>query len=188
MRAAATRPLPRSRGRDLAVRAWLVLRRDADQEADRAWARSALRPAEYAIWIRQTAYDRRHSVRVARRVEQRLAGTPYAGEARWLAAALMHDVGKAAAGLSPLSRAAAAFVNRIVDLETARRWARSRSGRLGRIGLYLIHGEVGARLIRDAGGREEIAAWTEAHQAEGIERVPGFPPAVVAALTGSDVA
>jgi hypothetical protein len=170
------------------VRAWRALRRDADRDADRAWARAALRPAEYAIWIRQTAYDRRHSVRVARRVEQRLEGTPYAGDARWLAAALMHDVGKAVAGLSPLSRAAAAFVNRIVDLETARRWARSGAGRRRRIGLYLIHGEVGARLIRDAGGREEIAAWSEAHQGEGIERVPGFPPAVVAALTGSDVA
>jgi len=188
VRPGAERPLPRSRGRDLVRRAWLALRRDADREADRAWARSVLRPSEYAIWIRQTAYDRRHALRVARRVEQRLAGTPYAGEARWVAAALMHDVGKAAAGLSPLSRAAAAFVNRIVDLETARRWARSRPGRLGRIGLYLIHGEVGARLIRDSGGREEIAAWSEAHQAEGIERVPGFPPAVVAALSGSDVA
>ena len=188
MRAAAARPLPRSRGRDLAVRAWQALRSDADRDADRAWARALLRPSEYAIWIRQTAYDRRHSVRVARRVEERLAETPYAGEARWLAAALMHDVGKAEAGLSPLSRAAAAFVNRIVDLETARRWARSRAGRLRRIGLYLIHGEVGARLIRDAGGREEVAAWSEAHQEERIERVPGFPPAVVAALTGSDVA
>ena len=188
MRASAQRPLPRSKARDLAVRAWQALRRDADGEADRAWARSLLGPAEYAIWIRQTAYDRRHAVRVARRVERRLAGTPHADDARWLAAALMHDVGKGVAGLSPLWRAAAAVVNRVVDLETARRWARSRRGRLGRVGLYLIHGEVGAALIRDAGGREEIAAWSEAHQEERIERVPGFPPAVVAALSGSDVA
>ena len=188
MRPGAERPLPRSRGRDLAVRAWRALRPDAEGDADRAWVRSLLRPPEYAIWSRQSAYDRRHSIRVARRVATRLAGTPHEGDARWLAAALMHDVGKAVAGLSPLSRAAAAVANRVVDLETARRWARSGRGRLGRIGLYLIHGEVGARLIRDAGGREEVAAWSEAHQAERVERVPGFPPAVVAALTGSDVA
>ncbi len=184
----ASRPLPRSKARDLAARAWQALRRDADSDADRAWARSLLGPPEFAIWMRQTPYDRRHSVRVARRVEERLAGTAHAGDARWLAAALMHDVGKAEAGLSALSRAAAALVNRVVGLDTARRWARSRRGRLGRIGLYLIHGEVGARLIREAGGREEIAAWSEVHQGQGIERVPGFPPAVVAALTGSDVA
>ena len=34
----------------------------------------------------------------------------------------------------------------------------------GRIGAYLTHGEIGARMIRAAGGRPEIAAWAEVHQ------------------------
>ena len=100
----------------------------------------------------------------------------------------MHDVGKAAAGLSLIARAAAMLVNRFVDLETARRWARSRRTGLSRIGLYLTHGEVGARLIRQAGGRAEIAAWSEVHQGGRTAPVPGIPPEVVAALIGSDVA
>jgi hypothetical protein len=163
------------------------MRRGEVSTADRAWARSLLRPPEYAIWIRQRRYDRRHTLAVARRVEARLSGTPYAGDRLWLAAALMHDVGKAAAGLSPAGRAAAILANRFVDLETARRWTRSRLRGLRRIGLYLTHGEVGARLIREAGGREEIAAWSEIHQGGGAAAT-GIPSAVLAALVGSDVA
>jgi len=180
------RPLPRALLRDVAARVWRGLRRDPESADDRAWVRSLLRPAEYAIWLRQPAYDRRHSVRVARRAEARLAGTPHAREARWIAAA--HDVGKVAAGLSLLERAAALLVNRFVDLETARRLARSRQRSLARVGLYLTHGEVGARLIRQAGGREEIAAWSEVHQDGAASGVPGIPPEVVRALVGSDVA
>lgn len=182
------RPLPRATAGDLTARAWRALRKDPENEAERAWALSLLEPSEYAIWIRQPVYDRRHSVRVARRVEARLEGTPHARDPRWLAAALMHDVGKTAAGLSALGRAVATLVNRFVDLETARRWAGSRRAGLSRVGTYLIHGEVGARLIRAAGGREEIAAWSEVHQGGGVGSAAGIPPAVVAALVGSDVA
>ena len=174
--------------RDLAARAWRALRRESEGAADEAWVRSLLRPAEFGIWARQRPYDRRHSVRVARRLEARLAGTAHAREARWIAAALMHDVGKSAARLSLLERAAAVLVNRFIDLETARRLARSRRPGVSRIGLYLTHGEVGARLIRQAGGREEIAAWSEVHQGGAPSGVPGIPPEVVRALVGSDVA
>ena len=182
------RPLPRARPRDLAARAWQALRRDPESAEDRAWVRSLLRPAEYAIWTRQPAFDRRHSVRVARRLEARLAGTAHEGETRWIAAALLHDVGKAAAGLSSIPRAAAIVADRFVDLETARRWARSKRPWVSRIGLYLTHGEVGARLIRQAGGRAEIAAWSEVHQGGSPVSVAGIPAEVVAALLGSDVA
>ncbi len=52
-----------------------------------------------------------------------------------------------------------------------------------RLGLYLLHGEVGADLIRRAGGREPIAAWTEIHQGYGRLEELGWPAVVVEALS-----
>lgn len=182
------RPLPRATWRELAARTRRALRREPEEASDRSFARSLLTAAEFALWIRQSPYDRRHAVRVARRVEARLAGTAHANDPTWVAAALMHDVGKLDAGLSLIARAMAALANRLVGLGTARRWARSRRAWVARLGRYLTHGEVGARMIRDAGGREEIAAWTEVHQGCGDTTASGVPPDVVAALIGSDVA
>ncbi len=158
-------------------------------ETDRAWVESILTGPELDLWVRQSAFDQDHVVQVARRVERRLAATVYRGDARWIGAALMHDVGKAEARLSMLGRAAATVAGRLVPRKTARRWASSASGFRGRIGAYLTHGEIGARLIRKAGGRAEVAAWTEIHQDVGLAPAGlGFPAAVVEALSESDVA
>ena len=76
----------------------------------------------------------------------------------------------------------------MMTVERARRWLGSRGKTKRRLGLYLLHGEVGADLIRRAGGREPIAAWTEIHQ--GYRRLEelGWPEVVVEALIESDVA
>jgi hypothetical protein len=181
------KPLPFSNPRLLAERfvaAVLRLRSDPDGEA---WARSVLTPAEHALWARLSTADRRHAVQAARRVQRRLASTAYAGDLLWPGAALMHDVGKVESGLSILERVVATLASKAVNVATARDWTRSATGLRRRIGSYLIHGEVGADMIRAAGGREAIAAWTEVHQGyRGLER-SGVPPAVVEALIHSDV-
>ena len=92
--------------------------------ADRAWVESILTPAEFDLWVRQSAYDQDHVVQVARRVERRLAATVYAGDARWTGAALMHDVGKAESKLSLPERAARPSRARC-SAETARRGPRA---------------------------------------------------------------
>ena len=153
--------------------------------AELAWIGSLLTPAELDLWSAQSDYDRRHSARVARRVERRLAGTAWAGDARWPAAALMHDVGKPA-GLGLAERIAANVARRAIGFARARGWARRASGRRRRLGVYLTHGEVGAAMIRAAGGREELAAWAEIHQTHSGGAVAGIPPPVVAALLASD--
>ncbi len=181
-------PLPRASFGELARRAIVAASRARCDAADRAWVRSILSPAEFDLWIRQSPYDQGHSVRAARRVERRLAPTPYRGDALWPSAALMHDVGKLLSGLSMLERVIATLASKAVGVATARRWAFSSAGRKRRVGLYLIHGEVGASMIRAAGGREELAAWTEVHQGYRDFAGLGIPPDVLAVLIESDVA
>ena len=179
-------PLPRARWPELVSRARAAWSRGEVADGDRAWVSRILTPAELALWSGQSAHDRDHTLRVARRVERRLASTPHAGDTLWPAAALLHDVGKREADLTLLERAVATLASRVVSVERARRWIGSRIGIRRRFGLYLLHGEVGAGMIRRAGGREPIAAWAEVHQ--GDRAMGGFPPLVVEALIESDVA
>ncbi len=188
MSPAGRNPLPRATFRELIARAVRARRGDGGDPADRAWARSILTPAEFDLWSSLSAYDQRHTLQVARRVERRLAATTYAGDPLWPAAALLHDIGKREADLSLPERAVATLASRVVAVDRARRWTRSTVRMKRRLGLYLVHGEVGARLIRLAGGREPIAVWTEVHQGDRPLEGLGFPAVVVEALIQSDVA
>lgn len=181
-------PLPRATFRALADRAIAAASHFGNDPGDLAWVRSILTPAEFDLWNRQSVYDQSHSVRVARRVQRRLAATVHAGHTLWPSAALMHDVGKLRADLSLRERAMATLASKVVGVATARRWASSATGVKRRVGLYLIHGEVGAGMIRAAGGREEIAAWAEIHQGYRDMARSGIPAAVLGALLDSDVA
>ena len=180
-------PLPRATLRALVVRAIIAGGKIRSDPADHAWVRSILTPAEFDLWTRQPAYDQDHAVQVARRVQRRLALTVYGGDTLWPSAALMHDVGKRESDLSMGERVIATLASKVVGVATARRWASTATNLKRRIGLYLIHGELGASMIRAAGGREEIAAWTEVHQGyQDIARL-GIPSIVVDALLESDV-
>jgi hypothetical protein len=183
-------PLPRATLPELIARAlgaWTGSGSGPDA-ADLAWAGSILTPAEFDLWSGQSAHDQRHTIQVARRVELRLASTAHAGDALWTAVALMHDVGKRVADLSLPERVVATLAARVVSVDRARRWLDSRGKSRRRFGRYLLHGEVGAGLIRKAGGREPIAAWTEVHQGYGRLEEPGLPAVVVEALIESDAA
>src|SRR5260221_6269623 len=110
----ARRPLPFASLRLLAGRFGAAILRLRCNPDDEAWARSALTPAEHALWVRLSAADRRHSLIVARRVQERLASTAYAGDTLWPSAALMHDVGKAESHLSILERVLATLASKAV--------------------------------------------------------------------------
>jgi hypothetical protein len=180
-------PLPWARLRLLARRLIESVGEPKLDPADETWARSVLTAAEFDLWEGLSAYDQCHAVRVARMVERRLAPTAHGNDTVWAGAALMHDVGKVESDLTMHERVMATLASRVVGVATARRWARSATGAKRRIGSYLIHGEIGAGLIRAAGGREEVAAWTEVHQDRRALGTVGLPPLVVEALLDSDV-
>jgi len=153
---------------------------------DRAWAASLLAPAEYELWARLVPHDQVHTVRVAKVTRSKLAGTAYEDDGRWLGAALMHDVGKLEANLAIHERVAATLAGRAVGLSTATLWARGSRGLIRRVGLYLTHGAVGAAMIRRAGGREELAAWADVHQAYDPPAESIVPAQVARALSEAD--
>jgi hypothetical protein len=181
------RALPRARLKNLFRRQLAALSRARASPADQAWATSLLQPAELDLWRRLSGHDQHHSIEVARGVERRLAGTPYAGDGRWLGAALLHDIGKVVAGLSAAERVLATLVGKVVRASTAERWAGRASGPRRRLGLYLTHGHAGAEAIRSAGGREEIAAWAEVHQGLPCPELAVVPGPVARALSESDL-
>jgi hypothetical protein len=144
---------------------------------DIEWVESVLTTEELELWSRLPNHDRRYSIRMARGVEERLAGTEYAGDPQWAAIALLHDIGKLDAGLGVPGRVVATVAGAIAPA------TRRSSGRLGR---YLRHDDAGARLLRAAGAREESARWAAAHHHPDRWRETGIPEPVMHALAAAD--
>ncbi len=162
-----------------------TLRPGGPSPADEGWVRHVLTAPEFDLWSRMAHYDRRHSVAVARRVEASLAGTPEAGDPRWLAAALLHDVGKLDSGLGIVARVGATIAGAVAGHDAAEAWS-TRRGLPRRVGLYLRHDELGASRIRLVGGRDEVARWAGAHHQPDPVAASGLPSPVVDALLVAD--
>ncbi len=168
----------------LAWRFFGALRPGGPSPADRAWVESVLEPGEFALWARQPGHDQRHSSGVARQVEAALAGGPHAGDTRWLACALLHDIGKVTSGLGIPGRVLATLFGRATDGAMAD-WEEQR-GLRRRMALYLRHPDLGADMIQLAGGRAEVVHWAGAHHDRGRLDPTLMPAPVVKALVDSD--
>jgi hypothetical protein len=173
----------------LVRRFFTSLRPGGPSAADTEWAVQVLQPNEMALWREMPAVDRRESVQVARRLEASLAGGPFAGDGRYLAAALLHDVGKIDCHLGTFGRALATMAGGLAGHDMAPAWQKRR-GIARRFGLYLRHDEIGAVRLQMIGARAEAAEWAGAHHhperwdalriprsvAEALARADGEPP------------
>ena len=156
------------------------LRPGGPSREDEAWVAGVLGPGELELWKRMAGADRRHAVGVARRVERALgdeAGPPV------LAAALLHDVGKVAAGLGTYGRVVATLAGMAAGRTMAEHWSRRR-GFTRAVGLYLRHAELGADMLAVAGSDPLTVAWAHEHHLS-PERWT-VPPTVAAALKDAD--
>lgn len=157
-------------------------------ETDQAWVAQHLAPSEYDVWLRLGRADRAESVRTGRRAEEAFAR----GDARcddagaWIAAALLHDVGKLDARFGPVRRALATLAGRIGGRYTAVRWAHLTHGQRRRAGLYLRHAELGAHRLELAGARPEAVTWARVHHEPEHWRTAGVPHPVGALLARAD--
>jgi hypothetical protein len=135
------------------------LRPGGPSRVDDEWARAEMLPGEVTLWERMSNPDRRHAVGVAREVQRALgqeASRPV------LAAALLHDVGKIESGLRTYGRVIATLCGMIVGREQAKVWTRGR-GFTRRVGLYLLHPDLGGDLLGMAGSDALTEAWTREH-------------------------
>lgn len=157
----------------------------APRADDLAWVESVLGDDVYDQWRRMPNHDQRHSIGVARGVEGALAGTEFADDPRWLAAALLHDIGKLDSRLGVYGRVVATVSGAVAGRHMADAWS-ERDGFTRRVGLYLRHPQLGADRIRLVDGPEEAAAWAAAHHDPDRWATTGIPEAVVLALVASD--
>jgi hypothetical protein len=149
-------------------------------ETDQAWVDELLLPGEHALWRRLSGPDRRHAVGVARRVERSLG---HEASRPILAAALLHDVGKLESGLRTYGRVVATLSAKVAGPEMAHTWRKQR-GFPRRVGLYLLHADIGADLLALAGSDPLTVAWAREHHLP--EDRWTVPPDVGAVLKAAD--
>ncbi len=135
------------------------LRPGGPSATEQAWVDTMLLPAERALWGRMSGPDRRHAAEVGRTVERALGQD---AERPVVAAALLHDIGKIESGLRTYGRVIATLCGKVVGTEMAHTWRRQR-GFTRRVGLYLLHADLGADLLALAGSDPLTVAWTREH-------------------------
>jgi putative nucleotidyltransferase with HDIG domain len=165
-----------TRVQHLATRFFGSLRVRPLRPADLELVRATLRGPELACWERLGPADRAESVATARSAI--LALGPHSDE-KWVAAALLHDVGKAETGLGPFGRSVAT----VTAMGLGRRRVRSWTNAFGR---YVDHDELGATRLREAGARREAVEWAAVHHRPKLWATTDIPPAVCHILAEAD--
>jgi hypothetical protein len=126
---------------------------------DDVWVGETLLEGELVLWRRMSRADRRHAAGVGRRVQRALGAE---ATRPVLAAALLHDVGKVAAGLGTYGRVIATLAGGAAGRDSALAWSK-RAGFTRRVGLYLRHPDLGAEMLVLAGSDALTVTWAREH-------------------------
>ena len=133
---------------------------------DTRWAHERLSPGERELFSRMSGPDRRHAVGVARE-SLRLAGEDGLAEDElpggFVAAGLLHDVGKVESRLGTFGRVAATVLTIVLGRSRVERLGGSGRGPLAEVARYLAHDRIGARLLEQAGSAELTIRWSREH-------------------------
>jgi hypothetical protein len=135
------------------------LRPGGPSAASETWAREQLLPSEVELWRRMSGADRRHAIAVAHEVQRALG---HEATRPVMAAALLHDVGKTDSRLHVYGRVVATMCGMMVSRDTAKEWTKS-SGFTRRVGLYLLHPELGGDQLAMAGSDPLTETWAREH-------------------------
>jgi len=170
-----------TRAAHLARRFVTSLRARPIDEADRAFARDSLREEELECWEDLGRADQAESVATGRATIQLLNRTERDWEADpdWIAAALLHDIGKTETDLGTIGRSLATVAAMFAGERRARAWS-------GGFGRYVNHDELGARRLEAAGARPEAVAWARAHHRRALWPGTGIPPEICQILAKAD--
>jgi hypothetical protein len=165
-----------ARLRHLVTRFFGSLRPRSLTADDLAYVERTLTPAELACWQRLGPADRVESLTTARATAVALGpGT----EDRWVAAALLHDVGKVETGLGPFRRAGATAVAIALGERRVRLWPNA-------IGRYVDHDGLGADLLEQAGARREAVEWAAIHHRPALWAESTVPKGICQILAAAD--
>jgi len=137
---------------------------------------ATLWPVELECWERLGRADRAESLATARAAMAALGAD---ADPDYVAAALLHDVGKAETRFGTLGRSWATATATLVGTRRARAWR-------GAIGQYVNHDEVGATRLSEAGARAAAVSWARAHHRPALWPATGIPPGICAVLASAD--
>jgi hypothetical protein len=130
------------------------------------WANEHLSDRERDLFARMSNPDRRHAIGVATAVAASLEnddlGLDESRRRAVIAAALLHDVGKAAAGLRTYGRAVATLSGAVGGRTFAEHW-QDTAGFTRRVGLYLRYPELGSEQLMVAGSDRWVVSWAKEH-------------------------
>jgi putative nucleotidyltransferase with HDIG domain len=146
---------------------------------DVAFVQGALLSQEFQCWEQLGPADRAESVATGRALAAALDAAGQPSDTRWLAAALLHDVGKADSTLGVIGRSLATAAAAVAGPRRARAFP-------GAFGRYVNHDELGAQRLRAAGARPETVSWAAAHHRPGCWDATGIPPAICRMLAAAD--
>jgi hypothetical protein len=128
------------------------------------WAAEHLTERERDLFARMSNPDRRHAIGVAMEVSRRLDELDLDDDRRRavVAAALLHDVGKSAAGLRTYGRVVATLSGAVGGKVWAEHW-QDTAGFTRKVGLYLRYPDLGAEQLMVAGSDPWVVAWAREH-------------------------
>jgi HD domain len=165
-----------TRVRHLAQRFFGSVRAEPLDDVELELVRGYLGPDEFECWERLGPADRRESVETARATLRALGSEP---EPDWVAAALLHDVGKVETDLGPVGRSVATVSATVVGRRRARSWT-------NRFGRYVNHDDLGALRLRVAGARPAAVSWAAAHHRPELWPTTGIPLRICRILATAD--
>jgi hypothetical protein len=165
-----------ARARHLVTRFLGSLRPRSLDVHDLAIVERVLTAPELACWQRLGPADRAESVATARNA--RAAIGPEADEC-WVAAALLHDVGKAETGIGPFRRAGATTIAIVLGDHRVRSWPNA-------LGRYVDHDERGAQALERAGARREAVTWAAVHHRPALWPGSNLPIEICRILAAAD--
>ena len=144
--------------------------------SDLEFVRDTLSPAELGVWEHLGPADRVESVATARAARAALGAD---AEPRWLAAALLHDVGKTETRLGPFGRSTATVIAAVRGHRRVRGWDNA-------VGRYVNHDDLGEERLAAAGARPEAVIWARTHHRPDLWPGTGIPLEVCALLAEAD--
>ncbi|MFL3012117.1 MAG: HDIG domain-containing metalloprotein [Acidimicrobiales bacterium] len=146
----------------LIKRFWFSLKPGKLSEEDLRWVGFHLSEGEFLYWEKLSMADRHHSFQVAKQAESEI------GEEgkEFIAAALLHDIGKLESGFGTFGRVFATLCCFLFPIRKMEKWSERTKGLRRRLVDYAKHPALGAELLIGIGSRQQVVTWVLEHHSE----------------------
>ena len=143
-------------------RFWLSLKPKQLSDKDIHWVSSQLSQSEFTYWTKLPLADKSHSFQVAKQTQSLIGDR----EKVFIAAALLHDIGKLESGFGTFGRVFATISCSIFSSTKIEKWKLKEEGLRRRLADYSNHPAIGADLLKGLDSEEQTITWVLEHHSE----------------------